>query len=197
MFVEGPADWFPGVPERVDRQRAPPTYRVSVRPDRREDADRRRKPPRDAGRGRQGDRADRSHRLGARLSVPSTRCRSRQRTLGVHDDQGWRPASGRLVPRQGRRGHGHARCRRRSSSTARPWSSSACRARSPRPATTRISRSSSPMPAAFKAKGVDRIVVMAVNDHHVMKVVGRSARRRRQDRLRRRRRRQLHPRARP
>jgi peroxiredoxin len=26
--------------------------------------------------------------------------------------------------------------------------------------------------AAFKAKGVDRIVVMAVNDHHVMKVWG-------------------------
>ena len=28
--------------------------------------------------------------------------------------------------------------------------------------------------AAFKAKGVDRIVVMAVNDHHVMKVWGES-----------------------
>ena len=61
---------------------------------------------------------------------------------------------------------------RRSSSKARRSCCSRCRAHSRRPATPSICRASSSKAGDFKAKGVDTIACMAVNDVFVMNAWG-------------------------
>ena len=64
---------------------------------------------------------------------------------------------------------------RRSCSPARKWCCSRCPARSRRPATRGTCRASCSTRRDFKAKGVDTVACMAVNDVFVMKAWGKAS----------------------